>query len=175
MTMLLEDPMYAISAVVAIELILLAAIFVTGRGILLGLMALVALIGAGLIILERVVVTEREQVENVLDEISRALETNDVDQVLVYVSPQANDIRQLVRRTLPRVVIREVLITGDLHIDVNMQAAPPTAVARFIGRIQGNLKHGGAPYESFVRRFEVTFQQHDDHWVVTAFKDHDVR
>jgi len=175
-SLLFENPWPLVGVVVAIELILIIAILVTGRGLILGLMALVGILGGGLFLLERLVVTESERVANVLDEICVALEANDLNAVLVHIAPEANDVRQTARYTLPQVVIREALITEGPTVEVAMNATPPTAVAKFIARVQGTPKGGGAgPYEFYFRRFEVTFQERDGRWEIASYKDFSVR
>ena len=67
------------------------AAFIANQPRLCGLLGLlgVALVTGGLLLLERAVVTDKEQVENSLFGLSEALVHNDLPAVLNYVSPRS--------------------------------------------------------------------------------------
>jgi hypothetical protein len=172
MTWLLESPVTIIVLGSIVELMLVVALVRTGRGGFLW-----ALIGAGavtgaLVVMERLVVTDREQIEQTFDQLSATLVTNDVAAVLKFIAPSATDVRKLAEMALPQVKIKRALITDSMAVDVNHGVNPPTAEARFIGRfdIQSTPK---VPYESIIRRFRIGLIKENDRWLINKVEDSD--
>lgn len=170
MTIFLESPWPAMTAAIGLEVALVIFLAMTGRGWLMGPMAGVALVALGLVGLERLVVTDRELVSDALDGIAGAVAKNDIPAVLTHISPQAITIRQEIPGRLGAVVGREARV-NDLKVDVKSTATPPTATARFIGRIEGTLKRGSLPHEVYIARFEVYFEKQDEKWLVTGYRE----
>src|SRR5690606_896213 len=80
---------------------LLAAVYRVVRARWLFTGAAVVLVATiGLLILERAVVTDREQVAQTLHQIAENLKRNDVSAVLAAIDPQALALRQRVERIL---------------------------------------------------------------------------
>ncbi|HEV7221105.1 MAG TPA: hypothetical protein VGN42_00290, partial [Pirellulales bacterium] len=100
MSWLFEDPTTLLVAGVLIEALLAVALINSRQTKLawamLGVMALMIL---GLSI-ERLVVTDYEQIETVLDATAASLAANDVEGVLAKIDPQAAGMRQQVQATL---------------------------------------------------------------------------
>src|SRR5262245_57578573 len=94
MTIFLESPWPAIAIGVALELLLAFALVQTGKGKLIAVMVVVALATVGLVVVERMIVTPREEVEDFLYETARLLETNNPPAVLARfsaLSPRRNE------------------------------------------------------------------------------------
>jgi hypothetical protein len=95
---LLEDPWPAIIGGGLLAAVLLVIGFKTGRGLWLIIVGLVLVVTAGLVVLERLVVTERERVEQTMVDTAAAVESNNVGAVLAYVSPTAGAARSRIAR-----------------------------------------------------------------------------
>ena len=74
------------------EVVLVIALLSTGRALLLAAIAGVAVLGGVLLVAERMIVTETEQVEATLDELSAALVSNDLPAVLRFIAPAATEV-----------------------------------------------------------------------------------
>ncbi len=127
----------------------------------------------GLLVLEQVVVTETEQVEATLHQIARALEQNDVEQVLGFLHPQARSARQALRRILPQVrIIRASL--SDVQVQWDPNADPPRAHVRLWGSVRfeyrGRELAEHVPSRYF-RKVEVVLVKHQGRYVVTGYRD----
>lgn len=174
MNWLFEDPTTLIVAGVLMEALLAVAVVKSGRGtLILPMIGVLVLVGLGVLV-ERLVVTEREQVETTLDGVCQALMANDVEGVLSYIDPQAGDIRSNVRSMLPQAHITDARLF-DLIIDVNRHGHPPSAQAHFTGRVKGRFPRGGAGGGEgllALRRFTVDFRQEGDRWLISAYQDH---
>lgn len=175
MNWIFASPWPILIAGLVIEVLLLAALIRSGRGALLAAVAGVGVLTGLLLLVERLIVTETEQVEATLDELSAALVRNDLNAVLAFISPTANDVRTLAQTSLPSVVINEAHIGSDLSIQVNERTNPPTALATFTGRFQFKLVRGASPYENMVRKFRVGLSKQDGRWLIVAVEESDLR
>lgn len=170
MSWLFEDPTTLIVAGVLIEALLAVALVKSGRGALIpAMVGVLAVVGLGVLV-ERLVVTEREQVEATLDGVAAALEHNDVEGVLRFIDAAAGDIRSYVKSILPQLRITDARIY-DLIININHYSSPPSAQAEFTGRVKGNYRHEGPAEGLYLRQFTVDFRQEGDRWLITAYHD----
>ena len=142
----------------------------TGRGQLLWAMAAVAILAIVLVTVERLVVTDREQVEDTLDRLAAALKKNDAPQVISFISPSNQGLRSYAAQQLKRARIRDAKITGDLSVQIKGRQNPPTATANFIGRIEAVDLRGRAPYGTFISRFEVQLRNEGGRWLITGYE-----
>jgi hypothetical protein len=170
---LFEDPTTMIVAGALIECLLVVALVKSGRAILVvPILAVLALMGLGVLI-ERLVVTEAEQVEGTLEGVADALEANGVEAVLRYIDPAAAELRSHVKSQMPQMRITDARVY-DLVVRVNRYSSPPTVQADFTGRLKGRFRgDGGAGGEGLVlRNFTVEFHQERERWLITGYEDH---
>lgn len=155
-----------------LEIVLAVMVVASGRGRLLGAMIGVLVVTLGLVAVERFVVTEREEVALALDAVAAALTTNDFSQVLAHVSQSksAAPTRAAAQANLGRVVIRTAEVGSDLKIDLQTEAQPPTATARFVARFSGSDKSGQASFDKYVQRLEVNLVKEDGQWRIATYK-----
>jgi ketosteroid isomerase-like protein len=172
MSALVENPIFWIAVTVLLEAILAIALVRTGRGALIGAMIAVLVLGAAGLLLERVVVTEREEVEAAFVEIAAALERNDVPGVMARLAPEAGQLRTEASNRMPRVEISDARIR-DLKVSFNRHANPPTARAQFKAIVEGRDKQGEVPYEHFIRQFSVGLRREGDRWLLTDYTSFD--
>jgi hypothetical protein len=167
MTILFENPWWIIFTGVVIEAVLGIVLFRTGRGallwVMLGVLAL-TLLG---VLIERLVVTERERVEMTLDGITAALEANDLSRVLSYVSPDATQTRRRATWAMRRIEVQSARIYR-LEITINRLTIPPTAKAAFFGHLEYRDRQGEIPYNNYGSSFVVDLRKQGDSWVVTG-------
>ena len=171
MSWLFEDPTTLIVSGVLIEALLAVALYNTGRGaIITAMIGVLAVVGLGVII-ERIVVTDREQVADTLADVASAVQANDVERVLSYIDPASTGMRATVRTALGSARISEVRIY-DLVVDVNQRSNPPTAQAEFTGRVKGHYRGEAASGEGMLlRKFTVSLRRQGDRWVMTDYED----
>ena len=172
--LLVENPWPAVTVGAIAELILAIVLLRTGNGRLLWSMGAVLVGVVALVILERAVVTEREQVEQTLEDICAALERNNPAELLAFISPSATQIRSLAERNMQRFIFEEVKLTGDLVVRLE-QGTPPRAVATFIGRADVRDRKGQAVYDHVIQRAQVTLEKSGDRWLVTGFELKELR
>jgi hypothetical protein len=174
MTWFIESPWPSLAIGFALEVILAIALVRTGRTAIIAAMVVVLAATIGLLALERVVVTEREEVEDTLDAVAAALESNDVPAVLAAFSPNCPRLGE-VKSALSRFTVREARIGGDLEVRINRLTSPPSAATYFTGRIDGKDSRGEFPYEHMIRKFKVTLERRGDKWLIADYSDADSR
>lgn len=167
MTVLFENPWWIIFFGIIIEAVLGIMLFKTGRGVLLWVMlGVLAIIILGVLV-ERLVVTERERVEKTLDGITASLEANDLNRALSYVSPAAAQTRRRATWAMRRIEVQSARIY-HLEITINRLTSPPTAKAAFFGHISYRDRQGESPYGNYSSKFVVDLRKEGNDWVVTG-------
>ena len=166
---LFEDPITVIVAVALIEVLLGVALFNSGQGKLLWAMGGVLLLGFLLVVVEMLVVTDREQISDTLSRAAAALETNDAAAVMAFIAPEAGDMRVRAEAALWTFEVQSASFSG-LDVTVNSHVTPITAQARFLGKFHGHDRLGRIPYDDAFRRFEVDLRRDGDRWVMTDYR-----
>ncbi|MBN2579813.1 MAG: hypothetical protein JXB10_12570 [Pirellulales bacterium] len=164
-----ENSMWMIFLGIAVEAVLGAILFRTGRGSLLWAMIGAAVLVAAGVTAEKLIVTEKEEVERTLDDIAAALEDNDQQRVLTYISPADKRSRSEASWAMGRCEIRGTSVL-QLSVTVNKLTSPHTAEARFRGIIQYRDRKGEIPYSSYSSIFNVSFRKEDGRWIVTGYE-----
>ena len=100
------------------------------RGALLALIAMLALTLIGLLV-ERLVVTDAEQVRGTLQRIASLMEQNDVAAVLQQISAASPALRQEAQTTLSRVTVEKISIKRNLRVQVVHRTDRKSAEAKF--------------------------------------------
>jgi len=166
MTTLLENPVPLILFGICAEAVLGILLVRTGRGVLLWAMAgvlAVVLAGVGL---ERLLVTEVEEVETALFEAAAALEANQQEKVLQYVDPAAISTQNLVRWALQQVRFSRVKITHLEVTNINRLTSPPTADVELNVTVWFEGRGGNIPRGTRPGKFSMQLQRQNDRWVV---------
>lgn len=129
---ILESPLPAIVFGIILTAILAVVFLNTRRKSVLAAMAVVLLIAVGGVALEKWWVTDREQIEATLNDIARALESNDLERIYTFIEPDADKTRTLAAINMALVTVRSAKVR-NLEVKVNRLASPPVAEIRFIG------------------------------------------
>lgn len=174
MVIVLESPWPILFIGIAVEAVLAVVLLRTGRGaVLWGMIGVAAFVLLGLLI-EWLVVTEREAVEYTLDACVAAVEANDVERLLSCISPSAQQARKDARWVLGRVQVERARI-NDLEIKINRLTSPPTATARFQAIGTGRDRKGESPYQTFGQRVTVELRQENARWLVAGYNIEDLK
>jgi len=143
MNWLFEQPIVIVIFGVAVVLALAGAWSATGRRELLyGVGAALALLLAGLVV-ERLVVTDREAIRQTLVHIARDVQSNNRRSVVAHIASSAPSLKKKAEAELPNYQFTECRVTKVHSIDVSTQATPPTAIVRFNVVASGSFRYGG--------------------------------
>ena len=168
-----ENPAPILIAGIVVLLALGGIFLKSGRGILLFAMAGVAGFMALAVLIDHLVVTDREQVANTIYEMAAAAPRNDLNAVIDHIDPQAGEVRGEARRWIGQVRLDSVSISA-MDVTVDHATSPLQATAEFRvfarGEFVGHNLSGPAQY---LGRLIVQFRRQDNHWLVIAYeRDH---
>jgi hypothetical protein len=168
MTTLLEDP----TPILVVGILVIAglgiALLRTGRGLLMILMLGVAILtGIGLLV-ERVVVTDREEVESVIDAAAASVRANDMAGVLAEIDPSASEARRLVQWAFKEATFEDAKVT---HLDIRVirTTSPPMAKAVLKGYVRCRVKRLEYPYEVVPIDGTLEFRLQNGRWMLTGY------
>ena len=168
--LLFESPLAVLTCGLGLEVALGLAVWLTGRASLLRAMLAVFVITLLAIGLERLVVTDREQIDALLDHGVQAVLANDTPGVLATLDPGATELRRTVTQMLARGHVEELKITHQ-EIVVRRGENPRTATAHVIARIKARLPAAPTPQGLLPVVLEL---RKTDGWKITRadFKPH---
>ncbi len=172
MTWLDQNAIWLVLACVIAAAILVGGWLQTGRRALVAAAALPVLLALAVLLVQQLVVTDREQVEATLHEIAGHVRRNDLDAVLRYVDPQSPRVADQARAEFPRYEFDEVTIKRNLEIAVDRQHQPPKAVAEFNVTVVVSEKSGAFQNQRVPRFAVVTFLLRDGKWRVADYEHH---
>jgi hypothetical protein len=142
----------------------------TGRRWLLYLMVAAILVTVGLVIVERLVVTQREEVRATLFEIARLVAENEIDAAVDYAYSGSPEVRQMAIAELSRYHFHSVDIKRNLRIAVFPDHDPPRATADFNVVVSLDSRDGFVRERRIPRFLEVTmFREDDGRWRVSHY------
>lgn len=98
---------------------------------------------AGTAVTERLIVTDKEAVQQTVREIVTNVEDNDLTGLLEYVSKKREDTRSRLKANLPRYVVTSCRITGFKNFEITQESEPKTAVIDFVVFAHGTRKSDG--------------------------------
>lgn len=167
----LESPWPILIIGIVLEAVLAVALVKSGRGVLLLPMGIVALVVVAGVIIERIVVTEKERVEQTLDEAAAAIEADNLDRLLACISPSpdAEKPRQDARHNHDLFRVTQVSIR-NLHVEINKFTSPPTAEAQFSALVTGSLKSGEFGEVTRWAGLKVSLRQESGRWLIFDYK-----
>lgn len=159
-------PIWAVGAVLAT---FAGLVFLTRRNLpslfaLLGVVLLTLL----LVLVERVVVTEREQVESAVGRLATAVEANDLPAVLALLDPASIKPRSDAQTLMPRLRIAKAHVAGTLAVEVDTMTNPHSATSRFRALLEAVDIRSGMKFVYF-DEVEIVWHLQGDRWLVTDY------
>lgn len=147
--------------------------FKSGRkALLLGAGAALA-VGAVVLVVEAIVVTDEERVEAEVLDVARAVERNDLDAVLDHVHPDAQDLQDDAKLRLQQFEFSSVLVKLQ-RIEIDQRQMPRTASAHFIVTPSGTHKSSQQPIPRSVKPYlQVEFVEQGDRWLIRSYEVRD--
>lgn len=169
MTLLSENAV-AIAVLGVLATTVALVVFLARRNVA-ALAALVAAIGATglLLVVERLVVTDREAVAAAVEEVLDAIESNDVPGLLAWIDPAAANVKADAERLMPLVKVKTANAAAA-DVDVNAAANPPTAAVQFRAYLHGVHATSGTPLLYANQRVDLEWVKRDDGWRITAYQ-----
>ncbi|MCH2182906.1 MAG: hypothetical protein MK108_12955 [Mariniblastus sp.] len=133
-------------------------------------LALVAMVGA--IVAEQMIVTDREQLRQDVFDLAAAVQSNDVQGVVRFVSPQSPHTIRRVQAEMPDYDFRKCRVIGFNTIELPEGSTTRATVDFVVGfdvDATRTLDYNG----SGTRRVTLTFEKQGDSWKITNYQhDH---
>jgi hypothetical protein len=169
MPVLFENPL-AIAVVGGLFATFALVVFLARRS-LASLVALGGIIAVTLLLMliERLVVSDREQVETGVDSVLAAVEANDLPTVLTWIDPAAVSVRADVQALMPLVKVDKARAMGEIEVTINDAANPPTAMSRFRAFLDGVHGSSGMRVAYFNQQVDVDWVKQGDRWLINGY------
>ncbi len=167
MAFLFEHPWWIVGIGIGIEVILGIILLCTRRGVLLWAMLGVLAVAFLSLLIERLVVTDREQIEATLHGGAAAFQANDLQRGLSYFPPEAGETREIAA-TIMRMVEIQTARIYDLNITIDRNAIPPTAKAVFLAYASYRDRKGDIPYTNYAEYLIVDLRKENGKWILTG-------
>ena len=170
MSWLLESPLPALLGGGMLTVLLISGWVQTARTWPLFVAAGVLLVTISLVILERAVETDREQVTRTLEQIVQVVEDNNLQGLLDQIHPRKEDILARARREFPNYKFGKISIRPNLEVTTR-DGEPAKAHATFNVVADGSITNMRMEQGTVRRWVEVDFEQHQGKWLVVGY-DH---
>ena len=165
-----ETPFHSIM-IGLIATIALALAWLGSKRSLFALLAAAAfLLMVAAVVVERVLVTDREQISETLDQLADAVRNNSSAELLVRISDRAPEIEQAARSQLNRFQIDYCSITWKETPAIDDNANPPEANVRFSAFIRARERNEGGLEGGDVIGIKLRLQKEaDGEWRVVDY------
>ncbi len=176
MEWIFENPLPALVIGGLTTAILISGWLQTGRSSLAYLAGIAVALTIGAVILERMVVTDREEVQATLFEIARLVENNQIEQALEYAHELTPEVRRQAAAELALYEFESIDIKRNLQIEVFPDHVPPRATAEFNVVVTLSTRVDIFRNQRIPRYIEMTlFREADGVWRVGAYQHYDAR
>ncbi len=152
----------------------------SGRKEMLYALAVAFALFVGLLIVERVVVTDREALEATVKQIAYDVQANDHQAVQGHIYSGSPQLKQKVQAELPNYKFIECRITSQPVIEVNSKDEPRSAKVSFLAAAAGDFKYEGmsasASKEAPIRRHIILHMRKEANgqWTVEDYDHKDI-
>ena len=169
MSSVFESPMTAIIVGGLTTALMITAFLKTGSKFLLA-GTIVAIAGTiGMVVMERMVVTERERVEQTIYDVAACVERNDVEGAISHVHSQANRIRNHATREFSSWKFSRVVVKNNLEVKLTPPGNPQTATATFNVVVILSDASESIKDQHVARLVRVTLRKEQDDWRVWEY------
>lgn len=156
MTWLLEGP-WVLAGIGLVALAFPWIVYLRSRRVMwLGVMLAIVLVTAGVIGLERWVVTDREQVQQAVSDLAVALETDDRQGVLDLISDKAPELERDAAGKLRWIRVERAKVR---NLKITLDEQPGTATATFRAGVHIRVRRQGGGRGMQLLRVELQFRR----------------
>jgi hypothetical protein len=158
-------------AAIGLLLVTLTAIIYSQQRTNLSLIGVVlaVLLLIGGVLFERLWLTPTEQVQQAAAGLFDAIEANDLPAVLKRIVPTAVDVRDDAELLMPMFRIQSAGVGGEVRVEMDTNASPPTATAYLKPVIKVQHKKTGTT-GAYFDKLEIDFERTGDKWLLKAYR-----
>ena len=173
MTLLFESPLPILFVGVLTFVLVLAVWLQTRKRVFLIAAVLIIGVTAAAMIIERTVVTETEELETTIHEIASAMETNQVESTIEFISEKQSALRNQASSILKRVKVQKVSIKPNLKVEITEPGRRAKASFNAVARVDD--KSGSWRNQVVPRFLIVDLEKQEGKWKVVAYEEKDPR
>ena len=122
------------------------------------------------VVMERLVVTDAEEVASTIRRIAEDMESNDVSAVVAHISSSSPELRSHAESILKRADVQTVSVKRNLRVAVVNSGARKTAIAKFNAVARLKDKSGTFGNQNVPRFMTLHLVKEGDAWRVTRYE-----
>ena len=164
MTWLFEDVTPLLSVAALLEVVLIFALLRSGERRLLFFITGVAIVCSVSVVIEAVVETEKERVEEAIEKTRQAVLTNDLQQVLQTIGPESRRLQSMANHYLARFTVQDIKITDGPQLRFFQNAVPPSVDVTLNARFDFDPMKGTLAYRGGVIRVDGELRLFSNGW-----------
>ena len=148
--------------------------FMTKKKALLITTIVVAVGTLGIIVIEQLIVTDAEQLRTDLYLVAGAVQANDLDTVLDYISPQAENLVAEAKFEMSQIIFKKLSVKRLSDPEIDLTSNPPTASISFnaIVAVDGSKSkyYGNIPHASGATRATLNYEKDSQgKWKIVSY------
>jgi hypothetical protein len=168
MLIFLENPV-AIAVLGALAATLAVVVYLAkknlGSLVALGVVAVLTLL---MLVVEKLVVTDREAVEAAVVQVMDAIEQNNLPGVLEFVDPAAKSVVTDAETLMPMVKVKTANASG-IDVEINDATSPPQATSTFRAYLDGVHGSSGMRLAYFNQRVDLFWVKQGNRWLIDRY------
>jgi hypothetical protein len=122
-----------------------------------------------MLVVEKLVVTDREAVEAAVVEVFDAIESNDLPGVLEWIDPAAANVKADAESLMPEVKV-SMANAAAIEVEVNDDADPPTAKSQCRAYLNGVHGSSGMAMPYMNQRVDLNWVKRGNQWRITGYQ-----
>jgi len=168
MSIFTENPL-AIAVIGGVCAIFPLLVFLSRRtlGSLLALGGVIALTLL-LILVERLIVTDREAILQQQKGVLAAVEANNVAATLAFIDAAAANVRSDAQTLMPQVKVNRARAMGDIEVTFDPASNLTQATTRFRGFLDG-IHAGSGMHFGYMDNVEIHWAKRDNRWLIVGY------
>jgi len=171
---LFDSPIYIVLIGIVLGVFVGVGWTASGRKELLFALGAVVALTVIMLIVERVVITDREAIQATLAEIARDVQANDLQRVVGHIAKGHTSLVQKAQNEMPNYEFTECRVTKIHKTDIDASAEPRSAIVEFNVYVDGKFGRGGFEMTGpAVRWIQLQMiREEDGKWRVVDYKHH---
>jgi hypothetical protein len=122
----------------------------------------------GLILVERLIVTDREAILTQQQGVLAAVEANDLRKTLTYIDPAAAAVRSDAQTLMPQVKVNRARRLGDVEVKLDPTSNKADATTTFRGFLEG-VHTGSGLHFGYMDQVDIHWAKQNEKWLITGY------
>jgi hypothetical protein len=175
MTWIFDQPLYIVILGIVLGVLVGAVWTMTGRKEALFALAGVVVATLVMLVVERLVVTDAEEIHRTLAEIARKVKANDMDGLLSHIAKSNPGLIDQARNEMPNYKFTDCRVSKVHELDVDTSAEPRSARVEFNVTVDGTFSYQGSELSGrFARWVQLQLvREADGQWRVENYRHAD--